>query len=108
TPCARIMTRLIVLPFRVLRPDPETDFLAFSLPDAITSSLSGLEALIVRSSLAAARFAGEALDLKTIAVEADVDVVLTGTLLPSGGQLRVSTQLMETPSGALIWSKTSQ
>ena len=107
TPCARIMTRLIVLPFRVLRPDPETDFLAISLPDAITSSLSGLESLIVRSSLAAARFAGEAPDLKTLAVEADVDVVLTGTLLTSAGQLRVSTQLMETPSGALIWSKTS-
>lgn len=105
--CARVMSRLIVLPFRILRPDPETDFLAFSLPDAITSSLSGLESLIVRSSLAAARFAGAAPDLKTIAEEADVDVVLTGTLLTSGGQLRVSTQLMETPSGALIWSKTS-
>src|SRR5438876_4906663 len=32
-------TRLIVLPFRMLRPDPETEFLAFSLPDALTSSL---------------------------------------------------------------------
>ena len=32
------ITRLIVLPFRILRPDPDTDFLAFSLPDAITSS----------------------------------------------------------------------
>jgi len=37
TPCARAMSRLIVLPFRVLRPDAKTDFLAFSLPDAITS-----------------------------------------------------------------------
>jgi len=36
------VTRLIVLPFRMLRPDPETDFLAFSLPDALTHSLSGL------------------------------------------------------------------
>ena len=27
-----MMSRLIVLPFRVLRPDPETDFLGFSLP----------------------------------------------------------------------------
>ena len=27
------LTRLIVLPFRVLRPDPATDFLAYSLPD---------------------------------------------------------------------------
>ncbi len=31
------VTRLIVLPFRMLRPDPETDFLAFSLADAVTS-----------------------------------------------------------------------
>src|SRR5215831_7122518 len=106
--CARVMSRLIVLPFRILRNDPETDFLAFSLPDAITSSLSGLQSLIVRSSLAAARFAGEAPNLKTIADEADVDVVLTGTLLSSGSELRVSTQLMEAPSGALISSKTSQ
>src|SRR5216684_1637405 len=59
TPCARVMSRLMVLPFRVLRPDPETDFLAFSLPDAITSSLSGLESLIVRSSMVASRFASE-------------------------------------------------
>src|SRR3954447_6462727 len=43
--------RLIVLPFRMLRPDPETDFLAFSLPDALATSLSGLKSLVVRSSL---------------------------------------------------------
>src|SRR4030095_4317499 len=39
---ARALTRLVVLPFRVLRPDPETDFLAFSLPAAISPSLSGV------------------------------------------------------------------
>jgi len=39
---AHAVTRLIVLPFRVLRSDPETDFLAFSLADAVTSGLSGL------------------------------------------------------------------
>ena len=54
----RRMMRLIGLPFRVLRPDPETDFLAFSLPDAVTTSLSGLGSLAVRSSAVAARFAG--------------------------------------------------
>jgi serine/threonine protein kinase len=54
---ARALTRLVVLPFRVLRPDPETDFLAFSLPDAISTSLSGIGSLIVRSSATAARFA---------------------------------------------------
>jgi TolB-like protein len=64
----KVVTRLIVLPFRMLRPDPETDFLAFSLPDAMTTSLSGLKSLVVRSSLAASRFSG-AKDLKTIAAE---------------------------------------
>ena len=107
-PTARPMTRLIVLPFRILRSDPETDFLAFSLPDAITSSLFGLDSLIVRSSIVASRFAGETQDLKTIAGEADVDIVLTGTLLRAGEQLRVSTQLVEAPGGTLVWSQTSQ
>jgi serine/threonine-protein kinase len=107
-PTARPMTRLIVLPFRILRSDPETDFLAFSLPDAVTSSLTGLDSLIVRSSIVASRFAGDAQDLRTIADEAGVDIVLTGTLLRVGEQLRVSTQLVEAPAGTLVWSQTSQ
>lgn len=102
------LTRLIVLPFRMLRPDPETEFLAFSLPDAITTSVSGLASLVVRSSIVASRFAGESPDLKKIAAEADVDVVLSGTLLRAGEQLRVSTQLTEAPAGTLLWSQTSQ
>src|SRR6185503_13314611 len=53
---AQTLTRLVVLPFRVLRPDDETDFLAFSLPDAIATSLSANAGLIVRSSAVAARF----------------------------------------------------
>ena len=96
------------LPFRALRSDPETDFLAFSLPDAIAASLAGLSSLVVRSSLAAARFAGAVLDLRQIAKEVDVDTVLTGTLLRAGKQLRLTTQLVEAPSGTLIWSKASQ
>ncbi len=104
----RRMLRLIGLPLRVLRPDPDTDFLAFSLPDAVTSTLSGLDSLAVRSSTAAARFGGESPDLAKIASEADVDVVLSGTLMRSGDQLRVSAQLVEAPAGTLIWSQTFQ
>ena len=100
--------RLIVLPFRMLRPDAEIDFLTFSLPDAITNSLSGLDSLLVRSSLAASRFANTSPDLRVVAAEAAVNTVLTGTLLRAGEQLRVSTQLVEAPSGTLIWSHTAQ
>src|SRR5678815_1229521 len=41
-----IRRRLIVLPFRMLRADPATDFLAFSLPEALTTSLSALKSLV--------------------------------------------------------------
>jgi non-specific serine/threonine protein kinase len=102
------LTRLVVLPFRVLRPDPELDFLAFSLPDAIATSLAGIGSLIVRSSTTAARFAAETADLKALAAEADVDRVVIGTLLRSGDQLRVVAQLVEAPGGTLVTSHTVQ
>jgi serine/threonine-protein kinase len=105
---ARALTRVVVLPFRVLRPDPEIDFLAFSLPDAITTSLAGMGSLVVRSSATAARFAGDAPDIKMLAVEADVDRVVMGTLLRSGDQLRAATQLVEAPEGTLLTSHTVQ
>ncbi len=104
---AHALMRVVVLPFRVLKPDPETDFLAFSLPDAITTSLSGTGPLILRSSAVAARF-GEAPDLKTVAAEADVDRVVMGTLLRAGDQLRATAQLVEAPSGTLVASLTVQ
>jgi eukaryotic-like serine/threonine-protein kinase len=104
----RPMTRLIVLPFRLLRADQDVDFLSFSLSDALTTSLSALESLVVRSSLTASRFAAEALDLEALAARADVDAVLTGTLLRADDQLRVTAQLVEVPSGTVRWSHTQQ
>jgi TolB-like protein len=105
---ARTVTRLIVLPLRILRPDAETDFLAFSLADAVTSSLSTLQPLVVRSSVIAGRFASGTPDLKALAAEADVDVAVMGTMIRAGDQVRVTTQLVETPSGTVIASHTAQ
>ena len=92
----------------MLRPDPDTDFLCFSLPDALSASLSSLESLVVRSSLTAARFAADAPDLRRISEEADVDIVLTGMLLRAGDELRVTAQLADAAAGTLIWSHTAQ
>jgi serine/threonine protein kinase/tetratricopeptide (TPR) repeat protein len=105
---ARALTRLVVLPFRVLRPDPETDFLAFSLADAIATSLSSNGSLILRSSAVAARFGAETPDLKALAAEADVDRVVMGTLMRAGDQLRAAAQLVEAPGGTLLTSHTVQ
>jgi serine/threonine protein kinase len=109
TVTVRPTTRLIAVPFRMLRPDPDVDFLSFSLPDAILSSLAGIQSLVVRSSLAGAGYiSDEGIDLKKIAVDAGVDAVLCGTLLRAGGQVRVNAQLLEAPSGTILWSKTIQ
>ena len=105
---AHALTRLVVLPFRILKPDPETDFLAFSLADAITTSLSSTRSLIVRSSAVAARFSGDAPDLKALASDVNVDRVVMGTLLRAGDQLRASAQLVEVPAGTVLTSHTVQ
>lgn len=117
---ARPLTRLVVLPFRILRPDPEIDFLSFALADAVSASLAGLPSVLIRSSAAApsgwlpdsrgraARFATDAPDLKALAAQADVDRVLMGSLLRAGDQLRATTQLVEAPAGTLVSSQTLQ
>jgi eukaryotic-like serine/threonine-protein kinase len=103
---ARIVTRLIALPFRMLKKDEEVDFLAYGLPDAISSSLSGIDSLIVRSSQMGSMFEGIA-DPKRVALEADVDAILTGTLLRVGDRIRLTCQLVEAPGGTVIWSDTA-
>ena len=109
TVTVRPTTRLIALPFRMLRPDADVEFLAFSLPDAILSSLAGIQSLVVRSTLAGAGYSSdEGVNLKKIAAEAGVDAVLCGTLLRAGDQIRVNAQLLEASSGTIQWSKTVQ
>jgi len=108
-PELRAPTRLIVLPFRILRPNEASDFLAFSLPDAITNSLTAVDSLVVRSTMAASRFfKSPELDVAEIAEKLQVDAILTGALLSDGKDLRVSTQLVEAPSGTVRWSHTSK
>jgi len=107
-PRAHAVTRLVVLPFRMLRPDPEIDFLPFSLADAIASTLSGMGSLVVRSSVTASAFAGADADLKRLAAQAEVDVALMGTMLRIGQQLRVQAQLVAVPDGTILWSESPQ
>lgn len=101
-------TRVIVLPFRMLRPDPQIDFLAYSLPDAITSSLGVVTSLVVRSSIAASRYGADVSDIARIAQEQDVNAIVSGSILSAGDRLRVTTQLTEAPGGRMVWSHSSE
>ena len=104
---ARPMLRLAVLPFRLLKRDPETDYLGLSLADALVSSLTGLESLVVRSSLKTARYASTVPELEVLASELAVDVVLTGSILRAQDQVRVSAELVSVPAGDIWWSQTT-
>jgi DNA-binding winged helix-turn-helix (wHTH) protein/tetratricopeptide (TPR) repeat protein len=102
------LRRLVVLPFLQLRADDESKFLCYALPDAIGCALAGLQPLLIRSSRAAARFAGPSIDVRAVAAELDVDAVMTGTLLRAGKYIRVSTQLLDAASRTLVWSYNTQ
>jgi DNA-binding winged helix-turn-helix (wHTH) protein/tetratricopeptide (TPR) repeat protein len=100
--------RVIVLPFRLLAPDTELEYLPFGLSEAIATSLHGLDAATIRSSAVAMRYAGDAPDLERIARDAGVDRVVTGTILRSGDRLRAAVQILEAPSGRLAGTASSE
>jgi serine/threonine protein kinase len=102
----RTVSRIIVLPFRALKSDEQTDFLTYSLPEAISNSLSAMDSLIVRSSLLAERLEGQQ-DPKRVAAEADVDAFVAGSLLRAGERFRLTCQLIEAPSGSVLWSDSA-
>ena len=59
--------------------------------------------------MTATRFAASPeVDVKMISEQAQVDAILTGTILSDGEHLRVTTQLVQAPDGKLLWSNTSQ
>jgi serine/threonine protein kinase/tetratricopeptide (TPR) repeat protein len=103
----RSTTRVVVLPFRMLRPDADLEFLSFSLPDAITTSLAGLQSLVVRSMPAATGVLDTA-DLRELTSRIGVDAVVCGTLLRAGDQVRVNAKLLSASGGTVLWSSTEQ
>jgi tetratricopeptide (TPR) repeat protein len=65
-----------------------------------------MENLIVRSSLMAAKLESPP-DPRRVAVEADVDAFLTGSLVRAGNRFRLTCQLVEAPGGSVFWSDSA-
>jgi TolB-like protein/Flp pilus assembly protein TadD len=103
---AQQVQRLLIPPLRLLKADEEIDFLCFSLADALVSSLSGRDGLVVKTG--GAKYNDAEPDFGAIARETDVGLVLLGTLLRAGPQLWISARLVEVPDGAVIWSETKK
>jgi len=99
------LKRIAVLPFRLLRPDPEIDFLRLGLADALGTSLAGHDDIIVRSVLALPSSVADADDVRRAGSELDADYVLTGTVLRSGTRVRVSAQIVHVGTGHTKWAQ---
>lgn len=95
-----------VLPFQNLRPDPQTDFLGFSLADAIITKLGYVNALAVRPSSAVQKYRNQAVDPQKAAADLQVGTLLTGGYVRDGDKLRITTQLIDVKANRILWRDT--
>jgi serine/threonine-protein kinase len=96
---------LAVLPFRNLSGDAASDFYALSLADGLTTELATIGSLAVTPSSALTKYRDQAIDPARVRSALGVDVVLMGNFLKSGDRIRVTAQLIDTNSGAILWSE---
>ena len=92
-----------ILPFRNIRQDPETDFLGFSLADAIITKIGYVGALTVRPSSSIDKYRNQIIDPKKVAAELNVDTLLTGSFIKDGDDLRITTQLIDVNPDKILW-----
>lgn len=97
---------LAVLPLSNLSGDPEQEFFADGMTDALISNLAKIHALKVISRRSIMRYKNSEKPLPEIASELGVDLILEGTVLRGGDRVRISTQLIEAVSDRHIWSES--
>jgi eukaryotic-like serine/threonine-protein kinase len=99
--------RILVFPFRCEGGSAGLEHLAYSLPEAIATTLAEMNMFTVRSVQLAMRFDPVHWDPEQVGKEAEVDVILSGTLDGCGdGGIHVVTNLIDAPKGTLLWSKS--
>jgi DNA-binding winged helix-turn-helix (wHTH) protein/TolB-like protein len=100
---SQLPRRLAVLPFKNLQDDAKTDFLGFSLADAIITKLGYVSELNVRPSYSVQKYEKQPIDIPKIAADLNVDTLLVGTFLREGDNLRIACQLIDTRTENLLW-----
>ena len=96
---------IAVLPFVNFGGDPQDEYFSDGLTEEIINVLAQIEGLKVKARTSAFAFKGKNEDIRRIASELDVDNLLEGSVRRSGGQIRVTVQLIEAGSGNHLSSK---
>jgi TolB-like protein len=100
---------LAVLPLENLSGDPEQDYFADGITEALITDLAmigGLEKVIARPSVMV--YKGTDKPLPQIAEELGVEALVTGSVLRDGNRVQVTAQLLEAPTEEFLWSDRFQ
>ena len=93
-------TAVAVLPFKLLTPNPEDEYLAVALADPVINRLSASGELLVRPMSAVMRYAKQVTDLMLVARELNVQLLVDGSVQKLGQRLRVHVQAWSVKDGS--------
>ena len=93
---------LAILPLQNLTQDSGSEFLGFSLADAVITKLDYVSSLTVRPSIAVEKYRGKLIDLQTVAADLKVDTLLTGSFIRDGDNLRITYQLIDVKTEKIL------
>ena len=96
---------LAVMPFSNRSGLPRDDALAFGMVEDIIEAISHSSDLHVLSSGSTAKWAGKPADLRDVGRDLGARYVLEGNVRRAGANLRVTVQLVEAESVAILWSQ---
>jgi len=91
-----------VLPFKLLTPNPEDDYLSVALADAVINKLGANGELLVRPTGVVACYAKQAIDPLTVARELNVQVIVEGSIQKFGQRLRLHAQVWNAADGSTL------
>jgi TolB-like protein/DNA-binding winged helix-turn-helix (wHTH) protein/Flp pilus assembly protein TadD len=97
---------LAVLPLESLSDDASQEYFADGMTDELIATLGQISALRVISRTSVMPYKRVRKPLPEIARELNVDAVVEGTVMRSGGQVRITAQLIEARTDKHLWSET--
>lgn len=95
-----------VLPFFTLAGEPLPRHLTDGLTVDIICQLAGLREMQVISHGSTLAYRDPTVDLRGVGRELGVRYVVRGTIRRQGNHLRLTTELVDTASGAVVWART--
>jgi TolB-like protein/DNA-binding winged helix-turn-helix (wHTH) protein/Tfp pilus assembly protein PilF len=98
---------LAVLPLENLSGDAQ-DYFADGMTDELITDLAQIGALRVISRTSVMSYKGARKPLPVIARELNVDVIVEGTVLRSGDQVRITAQLIQASADKHLWAASYQ